>query len=107
MSQVLTTTRETIATRGSQVVEQVKLLLHEGTVRRVIVRDDERVIAEFPLAVGVVGAVIAPALAALGALAALLGDCTIEIERDEAASATAPAAGDSVAESPVATQVSA
>jgi hypothetical protein len=107
MSQEQSITRETIATRGSQVVEQVKHLLHEGTVRRVIVRDDERVIAEFPLVVGVLGAVIAPTLAALGALAALLGDCTIEIEREDAVPVAESVGGGTEAEPPVATQVSA
>jgi hypothetical protein len=74
---------ESFRLKGEQVVERVKGLIHEGNVRRVIVKQDDRVVAEFPLTVGVVGALIAPMLAALGALAALLTECTIEIERSE------------------------
>ena len=53
--------------------------------RHELVRQGDRTIAEFPLTAGVVGAVIAPALAAIGALVALAKDCTIEVEREEAA----------------------
>ena len=53
----------------------------EAYVRRIVVKQDERTVAEFPLTVGVVGAAMAPYLAAIGALVALLTDCTIEIER--------------------------
>ena len=55
--------------------------LHEGNVRRIVIKQDGRTIAEFPLTVGVVGAVLAPLLAAVGALAAVLTECTIEVER--------------------------
>ena len=55
--------------------------MHEGNVRRVVVKHDGRKVAEFPLTAGVVGAVLAPVLAAIGALVALMKDCTIEIER--------------------------
>lgn len=73
---------ETIAAGGSQVLETVKNLIHEGNVRRVSIKQDGRTIAEFPLTFGVVGAALAPALAGIGAVAALVTDCTIEIERD-------------------------
>jgi hypothetical protein len=63
-------------------LEKVKALIHEGNVRRVVVRQDNRTIAEFPLTAGVVGAVLAPVLAAIGALVALLQNCTIEVERE-------------------------
>jgi uncharacterized protein DUF4342 len=63
------------------VVEKVKELVHEGNVRRVIVKHEGRVVAEFPLTAGVVGVVLAPVLAAIGALVALLKDCTVEVER--------------------------
>jgi hypothetical protein len=72
---------ETIKGEGGQLIDQIKRLLHEGNVRRIIVKQDERVVAEFPLAFGVLGVVVAPVLAAIGALAALLTDCSIEIER--------------------------
>jgi hypothetical protein len=55
--------------------------VHEGNVRRVVVKQGERTVAEFPLTAGVVGTVVAPVLAAIGALVALLNDCTIEVER--------------------------
>jgi len=61
----------------------VKRLIAEGNVRRVVVKQEGQVVAEFPLTVGVVGAVLAPVLAAIGALAALLTRCTIEVERTE------------------------
>jgi hypothetical protein len=63
------------------VVEKVKELVHEGNVRRVIVKHEGRVVAEFPLTAGVVGVVLAPVLAAIGALVAVLKDCTVEVER--------------------------
>ncbi|HEY7490541.1 MAG TPA: DUF4342 domain-containing protein [Candidatus Tectomicrobia bacterium] len=68
---------------GSQLLEHAKRLLHEGNIRRIVISQDGRTIAEFPLTLGVVGAMLAPVLAAIGALAALLTECTIEIERIE------------------------
>lgn len=73
---------ETVAAGGNQVIETVKRLIHEGNVRRVSIKQDGHTIAEFPLTLGVVGAALAPALAGIGAVAALLTDCTIEVERD-------------------------
>jgi hypothetical protein len=73
---------ETLKGQGGQVVDEVKRLIHEGNVRRVIVRQGDRVVAEFPLTVGVVGALAAPAVAAIGALVALLADCRIDVERE-------------------------
>ena len=72
---------ETIETTGKQLVAKVKELIAAGNVRRVRIRQKEQLIAEFPLTVGVVGAVFAPMLAAIGALAALLTDCSIDVER--------------------------
>ncbi len=74
-------TYEVIKVQGHQVLEQVSRLIHEGNVRRIVIKQDERTIAEFPLTVGVVGTMFAPVLAAAGALTALLTDCTIEVER--------------------------
>ena len=85
---------ESVKTEGSSVLDKLKDLVHEGNIRRVRVRQGDRTIAEFPLTAGVVGAVIAPALAAIGALVALAKDCTIEVEREAAA---APANRDSPA----------
>jgi hypothetical protein len=76
---------ETIKVEGGQVVDKVKEIIHQGNVRRIVVRQDGRSVAEFPLTVGVVGAVVAPVLAAIGALAALLTSCSIEVERERPA----------------------
>ena len=72
---------ETFKAEGENVVDKVKQIVHEGNVRRVVVKHDGRKVAEFPLTAGVVGAVLAPVLAAIGALVALMKECTIEIER--------------------------
>lgn len=75
------TRQESYRLEGGQILDKVKQLLHEGNVRRVVIRQDDRTIVEFPLTVGVVGVVVAPVLAAVGALAALLTNCTIVVER--------------------------
>ena len=72
---------ETIRLQGSELLEKLKQIIHEGNVRRVIIKQGNRIVAEFPLTAGVVGAVLAPILAAIGALVAVLNDCTIEVER--------------------------
>jgi hypothetical protein len=72
---------ERINAQGAQLLDELKRLVHEGNVRRVVVKQGTRTIAEFPLTAGVVGAVLAPVLAAIGAIIALLNDCTIEVER--------------------------
>ena len=72
---------ETIKVQGGQLLDSTKKLIEEGNVRRVVVKQEEHTIAEFPLTVGVVGAVLAPVLAAIGAIAALVTDCSIEVER--------------------------
>jgi hypothetical protein len=88
---------ETVKLQGEQLVDEVRRLIHEGNVRRVVVKQKGQVVAEFPLTVGVVASVAAPVLAAIGALVALLTDCSIDLERrkDGAASKksarTAPA----------------
>ncbi|MDJ0960723.1 MAG: DUF4342 domain-containing protein [Acidimicrobiia bacterium] len=70
--------------KGEEVVAKVKELVHEGNVRRIIVDDsDGETLLEIPLTVGVVGALLLPPLAALGAVAAVLTDCTIRVIRQE------------------------
>jgi hypothetical protein len=76
-----TTQLETIKVKGGEAIDRVKQFIHEGNVRRIVIKQDERTIVEFPLTLGVVGVVLAPTLAAIGAIAALLTDCTIEVER--------------------------
>jgi len=83
------TSKESFQLQGGQVLDKVRQLIHEGNVRRITVKHDGRIIAEFPLTVGVVGTIFAPILAAVGALAALLAECTIEVERTEEAPAKA------------------
>ncbi len=77
------TTWESFKAEGGNVVEKLKDLIHEGNVRRVVIQHEGRTVAEFPLTVGVVGAVLAPVVAAIGAIVALLKDCTIQVERDK------------------------
>ena len=68
---------------GEGLVARVKELVHEGNVRRVIVKNDEgRSILEIPLTVGVVGAVMMPVFVALGAIAALAAHYTLVVEKD-------------------------
>jgi hypothetical protein len=75
------TWKESFKVSANQLVDAVKKLVHEGNVRRVIIKQGPRTIAEFPLTAGVVGTVIAPMLAAVGALAVVLTECTLEVER--------------------------
>jgi hypothetical protein len=73
---------ENIKVEGGELLEKVKALIHEGNVRRIVIRQGDRSVAEFPLTVGLVGTVAAPILAAVGALAALLTNCSIAVERE-------------------------
>jgi len=67
---------------GDAVLGKVKEVVHEGNVRRLIIRnEDERILIEIPLTVGAVGVLIAPVAAAIGAIAALVTHSTIEVER--------------------------
>ena len=72
---------------GSQLVEKVKQLIHEGNIRKVRLLHEERTLLEIPLTIGApaaaVGIIVAPVLAALGAFAALVTECTIEVEKIE------------------------
>ena len=70
---------------ANAVAEKLKAVVHEGNVRRIVVEHNGRTVAEFPLTAGVVGLLLAPVLAAVAAIVALLKDCTIKVERvDEA-----------------------
>jgi hypothetical protein len=73
---------ESFKAGSENVLGKIKAIIHEGNVRRVVVKQGGRTIAEFPLTAGVVGALLAPVVAAIGALVALLQDCTIEVERE-------------------------
>jgi len=68
---------------GEAVVAKIKELLREGNIRRVILKnEDGRTLIDIPLTVGVVGALVAPQLAAIGAIAAMLTKCTIVVEKE-------------------------
>ena len=82
---------ESIKVEGHNLIEKLKELTHEGNVRRVIVQHEGRTIAEFPLTAGVIGVVLAPVVAAIGALVALLKDCTIQVERERTGPSAPPA----------------
>jgi hypothetical protein len=72
---------ESVKVEGAELLERVKDLVREGNVRRIVIQHQGKSVAEFPLTVGVVGTLAAPALAAIGALAAVLTECTIQVER--------------------------
>ena len=73
---------QTIQVTGNQLADAIQKLIDAGNVRRIRIRQGTKTIAEFPLTVGVVGAVLAPVLAAVGAVAAIVTECTIDVERE-------------------------
>jgi hypothetical protein len=75
---------EEFSVSSDDLVKRVKDLLHDGNVTRIVVRDQEgRILLEVPATAGLIGAILAPWLAALGAVAALVTECTIAVERRE------------------------
>jgi hypothetical protein len=90
------TTTETIQDTGGVILDRVKDLVQEGNVRRIIIKHEGKSIAEFPVTAAVVGVVLAPMLAAIGALTAVLTHCTIEVHRVEQA-APPPTSGSTTA----------
>lgn len=77
------TTTEEFKVNGEDLLRKVKELINEGNVRRIIIKNKEgKQLVELPLTIGVVGAVLAPVLAAVGAIAALVTECTILVERE-------------------------
>ena len=76
--------KETFSVNGEQLLKKIKELIAEGNVRKITIHDKSgKEVMSFPLTIGVVGAVLAPIFAAVGALAALIGECTISVEREE------------------------
>jgi hypothetical protein len=76
---------------GDALIAKIKELLHEGNVRRIIIKNEEgKTLIEIPLTLGVVGALLLPVWAALGAIAALVVRCTIVLERVEKTKTTEP-----------------
>jgi hypothetical protein len=73
---------ERVTVAGEDLLRKVKEIIDEGNVRRISIRDKNgRPLVDLPLTIGVVGAALAPVLAAVGAIAALVTECTITIER--------------------------
>ncbi len=75
--------QEEFKVSGEELLTKVKQLISEGNVRRIIIKSKEgRSIIEIPLTIGVIGTILAPTLAAVGAIAALVGSCTLSVERE-------------------------
>ncbi len=75
---------ETFRVKGEDVVKKIKAIIREGNVRRIIIKNkEERNLIDIPLTIGVVGIVIAPVLAAVGVIVALVSECTIVVERSK------------------------
>ena len=76
-------TLEDLKVEGEQLLAKVKELIHEGNIRRVIIKNSEgTTLLEIPLTLGVAGAALLPSLAAVGAIAGLVTDCSIIVERE-------------------------
>ncbi len=77
-------TKESFSLHGESLLKKVKELIAEGNVRKITITDKAgKEIMSFPLTIGVVGALLLPVFAAVGALAALIGECSITVEREE------------------------
>ena len=83
MSKYHTGTEE-FRVNGEQLVAKIKEILHEGNIRRLIIKDkDGRTLIEVPLTIGVVGVILVPVWAAIGAIAALVVEATVVVEKAE------------------------
>lgn len=77
-------TKESFKIDGEKLLEKVKELIAEGNIRKISIHDKSgKEIMSIPMTLGVVGVVIAPVLAAIGAMAALIGECSITVERED------------------------
>jgi hypothetical protein len=78
------TWREEHSVSGESVISKIKELLHEGNVRHIVIKNEEgRTLIEFPVTVGVAGALLVPVWAAVGAIAAIVSKCSIQVELEE------------------------
>ena len=76
--------KEEFKVKSEEIIEKVKELIHEGNVRRLIIKDEDgKVYLEIPVTFGVIGAIFAPVLAAVGAVAAMVANLKIEVIREE------------------------
>jgi hypothetical protein len=76
------TWQEELTATGEDLMDRVKSLVQEGNIRKLIIKQEDRTLVEIPLSLGVVGALLAPQLAAVGAIAALVTRCTITVEHE-------------------------
>ena len=75
--------KEEFKVNGEDLIKKIKEIIHEGNVRRITIKDKNgKDVIVLPLTLGVVGALLAPALAAVGAVAALVTECSIVVERE-------------------------
>lgn len=78
------TTKEEFRVSGADVVKKLKELVKEGNIRRIIIKNEKgKTLVEFPLTLGVVGAALLPVWAAIGAIVAVVANCTIVVEKRE------------------------
>ncbi len=76
--------QESFKVKGDEILNKVKEIIREGNARRIIIKNEkDETIVEFPLTIGAIGVVLAPLFAALGAITALVTDCTIVVEKRE------------------------
>jgi hypothetical protein len=76
--------KETFSINGENLLKKIKDLIAEGNIRKITITDKAgKELMSFPMTIGLVGALLAPVLAAVGAMAALVGECSITVERNE------------------------
>ncbi len=78
-----TTRKEEFRVNGEQLVSEIKRLVNEGNIRRIIIKQGDKTLIEIPLTLGVIGIALLPVWAAIGAIAALVAECTIVVEKTE------------------------
>ncbi|HEY3425055.1 MAG TPA: DUF4342 domain-containing protein [Negativicutes bacterium] len=74
---------EEFSVRSGEVIDKVKELIHSGTINKIRIKNDDRILVEIPVSIGAIGAVIMPQLAALGVLVAMFKRCSIEVVRND------------------------
>lgn len=84
MTEQKQTNQEFFKVKGEELLEKIKEIIKEGNARRIIIKNEkEETIVEFPLTIGAVGILLAPVFAAVAAIAALVTDCTVVVEKRE------------------------
>lgn len=77
-------TKESFKVSGENLLKKIKEIIAEGNVRKITIHDKhDKELMSFPLTIGVVGVLVAPVFAAIGAVAALVGECSITVEKEE------------------------